>query len=275
MAEQVPKAVRTYGAENLGPGDVLVTNDPYPSGVHLNDVSLISPVHHRGRADRLRREPGAPRRRRRRRARVDRRVPGGLPGGRDRPAGQARRERRHREGRLPADPRPDPLQARDGRRLPGADRREHDRRAPRDRARRPPRTRDDRRDDGGAARLHRAADAGGARPAAARRLRGGGRRRQRRLHGRAGAPERARRDRGRRRALRHDRLGPAAARTRQLDLRDDVLGLRLRAQVPDRPRPAGQRRLLPARPRGRPAGHGHELHLAGAGRRRLGDARRV
>src|SRR6185312_13531611 len=27
------------------PGDVIVTNDPFPSGVHLNDVSLISPVH--------------------------------------------------------------------------------------------------------------------------------------------------------------------------------------------------------------------------------------
>ena len=46
MAEQVPKAVRTYGAENLSAGDVLVTNDPHPSGVHLNDVSLISPVHY-------------------------------------------------------------------------------------------------------------------------------------------------------------------------------------------------------------------------------------
>src|SRR4029077_21202495 len=28
-----------------GPGDAIITNDPYPSGVHLNDVSLISPVH--------------------------------------------------------------------------------------------------------------------------------------------------------------------------------------------------------------------------------------
>jgi N-methylhydantoinase B len=45
MVEQVPKAVRAYGAENLRPGDVLVTNDPHPSGVHLNDVSLVSPVH--------------------------------------------------------------------------------------------------------------------------------------------------------------------------------------------------------------------------------------
>jgi N-methylhydantoinase B len=48
MVEQVPKAVLAYGAENLGPGDVIVTNDPHPSGVHLNDVSLISPVHHDG-----------------------------------------------------------------------------------------------------------------------------------------------------------------------------------------------------------------------------------
>src|SRR4029079_2934194 len=45
MVEQVPKAVHAYGAENLGPGDAIVTNDPHPSGVHLNDVSLISPVH--------------------------------------------------------------------------------------------------------------------------------------------------------------------------------------------------------------------------------------
>jgi N-methylhydantoinase B len=48
MVEQVPQAVRAYGAERLGPGDVIVTNNPYPSGVHLNDVSLISPVHHDG-----------------------------------------------------------------------------------------------------------------------------------------------------------------------------------------------------------------------------------
>jgi N-methylhydantoinase B len=45
MVEQVPKAVLAYGAENLEAGDVIVTNDPHPSGVHLNDVSLVSPVH--------------------------------------------------------------------------------------------------------------------------------------------------------------------------------------------------------------------------------------
>jgi N-methylhydantoinase B len=45
MVEQIPHAVRDYGAENLRPGDVLITNEPFPGGVHLNDVSLISPVY--------------------------------------------------------------------------------------------------------------------------------------------------------------------------------------------------------------------------------------
>src|SRR5206468_2181892 len=49
MVEQTPRAVRDYGPENLGPGDVLITNDPFPSGVHLNDISLISPVYADGR----------------------------------------------------------------------------------------------------------------------------------------------------------------------------------------------------------------------------------
>jgi N-methylhydantoinase B len=48
MVEQTPRAIRDYGPENLLPGDVIITNDPFPSGVHLNDVSLISPVHHAG-----------------------------------------------------------------------------------------------------------------------------------------------------------------------------------------------------------------------------------
>jgi N-methylhydantoinase B len=45
MVEQVPKAILDYGPENLAEGDMLLTNSPYPSGVHLNDVSLIAPVH--------------------------------------------------------------------------------------------------------------------------------------------------------------------------------------------------------------------------------------
>ncbi len=45
MVEQVPRAILDYGPENLEPGDAIITNDPFPSGVHLNDISLISPVH--------------------------------------------------------------------------------------------------------------------------------------------------------------------------------------------------------------------------------------
>jgi N-methylhydantoinase B len=45
MVEQTPRAVLDYGPENLGPGDVIVTNEPFPSGVHLNDVTLVSPVY--------------------------------------------------------------------------------------------------------------------------------------------------------------------------------------------------------------------------------------
>ncbi len=48
MVSSVPRAVKEYGAENLGPGDALLTNFPYPSAAHLNDIILISPVHHRG-----------------------------------------------------------------------------------------------------------------------------------------------------------------------------------------------------------------------------------
>ena len=45
MVQQVPQAVRRFGEERLGAGDMVITNDPYPSGVHLNDMSLVAPVH--------------------------------------------------------------------------------------------------------------------------------------------------------------------------------------------------------------------------------------
>lgn len=49
MSDSVPRAVRDYGLDNLGPGDAILTNLPYPCGAHLNDITLISPVHHRDR----------------------------------------------------------------------------------------------------------------------------------------------------------------------------------------------------------------------------------
>jgi N-methylhydantoinase B len=47
MSEQVPNAIRACAAK-LADGDMLLTNSPYPSGVHLNDVSLIAPVYVEG-----------------------------------------------------------------------------------------------------------------------------------------------------------------------------------------------------------------------------------
>lgn len=44
LVELVPRTVRFYGPEKLKPGDMLVTNDPYNGGVHLNDVTVIAPV---------------------------------------------------------------------------------------------------------------------------------------------------------------------------------------------------------------------------------------
>ncbi|CAI8027884.1 Uncharacterized protein MJ0963 [Geodia barretti] len=48
LVELVPRAVREYGLEKLGEGDAILTNDPYSGGVHLNDVTLISPVYVQG-----------------------------------------------------------------------------------------------------------------------------------------------------------------------------------------------------------------------------------
>jgi N-methylhydantoinase B len=46
LSELVPKVIRKYGPENLKPGDAILSNDPYLGGVHLNDITLISPVYH-------------------------------------------------------------------------------------------------------------------------------------------------------------------------------------------------------------------------------------
>lgn len=48
LVHLVPVAIRAYGPENLAPGDAILCNDPYLGGVHLNDISLISPVYCEG-----------------------------------------------------------------------------------------------------------------------------------------------------------------------------------------------------------------------------------
>src|SRR5262249_54702793 len=49
LAHNVPRAIRAYGVERLAPGDGILINDPYLGGVHLNDITLITPVFHDGR----------------------------------------------------------------------------------------------------------------------------------------------------------------------------------------------------------------------------------
>ncbi|GAA2861982.1 hydantoinase B/oxoprolinase family protein [Pseudonocardia halophobica] len=44
MADAVRNSVEEYGPDNLRPGDVLICNDPYRAGTHVNDVCFIHPV---------------------------------------------------------------------------------------------------------------------------------------------------------------------------------------------------------------------------------------
>lgn len=46
LGRSVPYVLAAYGPEKLGPGDALLANDPYLRGVHLNDITLISPIYH-------------------------------------------------------------------------------------------------------------------------------------------------------------------------------------------------------------------------------------
>src|ERR671926_441259 len=48
LAHIVPRAVAAYGADHLKPGDGILVNDPYLGGVHLNDITLVTPVFHAG-----------------------------------------------------------------------------------------------------------------------------------------------------------------------------------------------------------------------------------
>ena len=248
MVEQVPRAVRDYGPENLHPGDAIITNDPYPSGVHLNDVSLISPVLLRRRAARLRRQPRPPRRRRRRRAR-----PASAPSARcSRRASSSRRSSSSR----PAGSSPTSSGSCSPRSAPST-------RPAATSARRSPPTRP------ASAGCRRSSSASGARrssrrwtscsptpsgaPApSSRRCPHGVYEAEGSVDSDGYSDEPVRLAPGStitagRCPLRPDGLRPPAPGAGQLDLRADVLGLRLCPQVPRRPGPARERRLLPAR----------------------------
>ncbi len=48
MADALRNTVVEYGVDNLKPGDVLIANDPYRGGRHVNDVLFTRPVFHEG-----------------------------------------------------------------------------------------------------------------------------------------------------------------------------------------------------------------------------------
>jgi len=44
----VLSCLAAFGKEGISPGDVFMLNDPYHGGTHLPDITLISPIFHRG-----------------------------------------------------------------------------------------------------------------------------------------------------------------------------------------------------------------------------------
>ncbi len=44
MSETVRAKVRHFGLDNIKPGDILVTNDAYITGSHLNHITLVVPI---------------------------------------------------------------------------------------------------------------------------------------------------------------------------------------------------------------------------------------
>jgi N-methylhydantoinase B len=48
MSETVKAKIRHFGLDNIHPGDILVTNDAYTTGSHLNHFTFTMPVFHEG-----------------------------------------------------------------------------------------------------------------------------------------------------------------------------------------------------------------------------------
>jgi N-methylhydantoinase B len=49
MALAVPHVLAAIAPATLAPGDVLATNDPWLNSGHLNDITVVTPIFHRGR----------------------------------------------------------------------------------------------------------------------------------------------------------------------------------------------------------------------------------
>ena len=48
MADSVRNVIEEYGVDRLEPGDIIVANDPYRTGTHINDLLFCKPVFHDG-----------------------------------------------------------------------------------------------------------------------------------------------------------------------------------------------------------------------------------
>jgi N-methylhydantoinase B len=48
MAETIAAKLQKFGAEGLEPGDILLTNDAYITGSHLNHLTFSLPIFYRG-----------------------------------------------------------------------------------------------------------------------------------------------------------------------------------------------------------------------------------
>ena len=48
MSETVKAKIRHYGTDGIKPGDILVTNDAYITGSHLNHFTFTMPIFHKG-----------------------------------------------------------------------------------------------------------------------------------------------------------------------------------------------------------------------------------
>jgi N-methylhydantoinase B len=49
MSETVKAKIKHFGYDNIKPGDILITNDSYTTGSHLNHVTLTMPIFHGGK----------------------------------------------------------------------------------------------------------------------------------------------------------------------------------------------------------------------------------
>ena len=48
MSDTVKAKLAHFGAENIEPGDILLTNDAYITGSHLNHMTFTVPIFHDG-----------------------------------------------------------------------------------------------------------------------------------------------------------------------------------------------------------------------------------